>query len=97
MEHEIYVLLYYLFLSTCLLWHFAECIFQSVEYFYSFTGFIYHTLRKKTDPKRCPLGTILKKGALLVKKGTKVVPLWQSREKIGRISALLQKGTKIVP
>ena len=44
-----------------------------------------HTLRKKTEPKQCPLGTVLKNGALFSKKGTKVVPLWQS--------APHQKGT----
>ncbi len=85
------------------------------------------TLRKKTEPKQCPLGTVLKNGALFSKKGTKTVPLWQSAphqkgtifqnsalgapfsqkrlkmvpswnfcmEKIGRIGALLHKGTKI--
>ncbi len=44
------------------------------------------TLRKKTEPKQCPLGTVLKNDALF----SKTVPL-------GRIGALLQKGTKIVP
>ena len=42
------------------------------------------TLRKKTEPKQCLLGTVLKNGAPFSKKGT-------------RIDALLQKGTKIVP
>ncbi len=36
------------------------------------------TLRKKTEPKQCPLGTVLKNGALFSKKGTKTVPFWQS-------------------
>ncbi len=43
------------------------------------------TLRKKMEPKQCPLGTVLKNGALFSKKGTKTVPLWQS--------APHQKGT----
>ncbi len=35
----------------------------------------WHTaLRKKTEPKQCPLGTVLKNGALFSKKGTKTVP-----------------------
>ncbi len=43
------------------------------------------TLRKKTEPKQCPLGTVLENGALFSKKGTKIVPFWQS--------APHQKGT----
>ncbi len=43
------------------------------------------TLRKKTEPKQCPLGTVLKNGALCSKKGIKTVPLWES--------APHQKGT----
>ena len=34
--------------------------------------------RKKITLKRCPLGTVLKNGALFGKKGTKTVPLCQS-------------------
>ena len=55
------------------------------------------TLRKKTEPKRCPLGTVLKNGAIFGKKGTKTVPLWQSapakREALLGGGAILQKGT----
>ncbi len=36
------------------------------------------SLRKKTEPKQCPLGTVWKNGALFSTKGTKTVPLWQS-------------------
>ena len=36
------------------------------------------SLRKNTEPKQCPLGTVLKNGALFSKKGTKTVPFWQS-------------------
>ncbi len=51
-------------------------------YWWRFTDY---TLRKKTEPKRYPLGTVLKNGAVFSKKGIKRVPLWQS--------APYQKGT----
>ncbi len=35
-----------------------------------------HTLRKKMEPEQCPLGTVLKNGALFSNKTT--VPFWQS-------------------
>ncbi len=64
------------------------------------------SLRKKTEPKQCPLGTVLKNGALFSKKGTKTVPLWQSapphqKGTIFQNSALRapfsQKRLKMVP